>query len=77
MDRAVKAEDTAEINIAKAELAFSHNKSYRTLVVRAWLEMSCEAMNLACKLLAEELRHDSQRQISSVTSPYEQRLTIN
>ena len=44
----MKAEDHVEIDIAKAELAFSHNKKYQDLVVRArFKRMSCEATNMA------------------------------
>ena len=78
LDRAVKAGDSVETNIAKAELASSHNQRYQALVVRARLKrMSCEAANMAQELRAEELRAATRRHIASVTSPDGQRLTTN
>ena len=76
--RVVKAGDSWATNIAKAELAFLQNKKYQSLVVWARLKrISCEATNIAQELRAEELRHATDRHITSVTSPNEQRRTTN
>ena len=72
------AGDSAQVNVAKAELASLQIKEYQALVVRARLKrMSCEAMNMAQELRAEELRHATNRHIASVTSPDGQRRTTN
>ena len=48
IDKTVKAEDTVETNIAKAELAFSHIKKYQAQVFTAMLKrMFCEVTNIA------------------------------
>ena len=68
VDRAV----LAEVNIAKVKLASLQVKEHQALVVWARLKrMSCEAMNMAQELRAEELRH------AAVTSPDGQCQTTN
>ena len=78
LDRAVLAEDSGQVNIAKAELASLQVKEHQALVVRARLKrMPCEATNMAQELQAEELRYVADWHIASVTSPDGQRWTTN
>ena len=66
----VKAKNSVETNIDKAEPAFSH--AYQALVVRAKLKRKfCKTTNMAHKLRA------SQRHITNVTSSDEQWQTVN
>ena len=70
--------DRGQVNVAKAKLASLQIKEYQALVVRARLKrMSCEATNMAEELRAKELRHATDRHITSVTSPEGQRRTTN
>ena len=70
LDRAVLVGDSGQVNVPKAELASLQVKEYQALVVRARLKrVSCEAMNMAQELRAEELRHAIDRHIANVTSP--------
>ena len=78
LDRVVLARDSRDVNIAKAELTSLQIKEHQTLVVRARLKrMSCKVTNIAQELRAEELRHVTDRDIASVTSPDGQRRTTN
>ena len=70
--------DSGQVNIAKVELASLQVMEHQALVVRPRLKrMSCEAMNMAQELRAEELRHAADRHIACVTSPDGQRRITN
>ena len=78
LDRTILAEDSGSVSIVKAKLASLQIKEHQALVIRARLKrMSCDAMNMAQELRAEELRHATDRHIASITSPDEQRRTTN
>ena len=68
------AGDSVEINTANAKLAFSYIKKYQALVLRGRLKrMSCKAVNMTHELETKELKHTTQRHITSVTSSDVQR----